>query len=174
MVSRMGFPERLALWCGLETLNLNHLRIRFVLRCGNDSFDEHLPWRRILLFRYGGRRKVINVVRSAHTELSARYDLASDGNPSLFRSERLGARTTLTGSSNRMVFPGFSVMIALPSLSFASTSSTPAIFFIATLTAWAQIPQSMPKIVRSIRRNSAFKEEAKSNAVAMKRTVRVI
>lgn len=52
-------------------------------------------------------------------------------------------------------FPGFNLMSATARSSETSTDSTPSSFCTATLTAWAQTVQSMPKIVISMRRNSA-------------------
>ena len=45
--------------------------------------------------------------------------------------------------------PGFSLTTASPLFKLTSTDSTPATFFKATSTTWAQVIQSMPKIDRS-------------------------
>src|SRR5215831_17879679 len=44
------------------------------------------------------------------------------------------------------VFPSLSLMSARPSLRLTFTESTPLTFLMATLTAWAQTAQSIPKI----------------------------
>src|SRR5277367_430723 len=53
------------------------------------------------------------------------------------------------------VLPGFSFTVARPLFKLTSTDSTPATFFNATSTTWAQVIQSMPKMDRSTCSSSA-------------------
>src|SRR5580704_7617927 len=53
------------------------------------------------------------------------------------------------------VLPGFSFTVARPLFKLTSTDSTPATFFSATSTTWAQVIQSMPKMDRSTCSSSA-------------------